>query len=144
MKRFFSLAVSAILAVSVLTGCDSDKNNDSADTTVVVDAVDSVESVGQGQTTFRFEVKASNGEVALFDVHTDKTTVGDALLDAGLIEGDAGQYGLYVSSVGGVAADYDADKAYWAFYIDGEYANSGVDSTDIDPTKTYSFVYETA
>jgi len=34
-------------------------------------------------------------------------------------------------------ADYDVDQTYWAFYINGEYAVSGVDTTDIDENAVY-------
>ncbi|MBQ2119193.1 MAG: DUF4430 domain-containing protein, partial [Clostridia bacterium] len=50
-------------------------------------------------------------------------------------------YGLYVKKVNGITADYDTDKAYWAFYLNGEYASTGVDSTDIDENVKYSLVY---
>ena len=61
----------------------------------------------------------------------------------GIIEGEQGPYGLYVKAVNGVYADYDTDGAYWAFYINGEYAETGVDMTEIDETAVYSFRYET-
>ncbi|MBQ1211437.1 MAG: DUF4430 domain-containing protein [Clostridia bacterium] len=35
--------------------------------------------------------------------------------------------------------EYNADKAYWAFYVDGEYAMTGVDSTNIEAGKVYGF-----
>ena len=35
-------------------------------------------------------------------------------------------------------ADYDVDQYYWAFYIDGEYGVSGVDTTNIEEGVTYS------
>ena len=43
-----------------------------------------------------------------------------------------------------MAADYDADGYYWAFYADGEYAPTGVDSTDIAEGVTYALVREAA
>jgi hypothetical protein len=57
------------------------------------------------------------------------------------MDGETGVYGLYVTSVNGIAADYGANKAYWAFYLDGDYAASGADSTDSETGKTYAFVY---
>ena len=58
-----------------------------------------------------------------------------------LITGDQGDYGLYIKSVNGIRADYDKDKAYWAFYEDGEYAIAGVDSTKIDEDVRYKLEY---
>ena len=62
-------------------------------------------------------------------------------MDEGLIEGEDGPYGLYVKKVNGIVADYDVDQSYWAFNINGEYAMTGVDVTDIVDGDTYSFVY---
>ena len=79
---------------------------------------------------------------ASFEIHTDKTIVGEALLDLELIEGDMGDFGLYVKTVNGITADYDTDGTYWAFYVNGEYAMTGVDMTDIVDGDTYSFKVE--
>ncbi|MBO5789865.1 MAG: DUF4430 domain-containing protein, partial [Clostridia bacterium] len=72
---------------------------------------------------------------------TDKDTVGSALLEHGLIAGEEGQFGLYVKVVNGMTADYDVDRSDWAFYIDGEYAMTGVDSTEITEGVTYQLAY---
>ena len=91
---------------------------------------------GQGSRKLIVEVKADNQTVK-FTVHTDEQTVGAALLANNLIDGEAGAYGLYVKVVNGITADYDIDQSYWAFYIDGEYAMSGVDTTDISEGSVY-------
>ena len=59
-----------------------------------------------------------------------------------LIAGDESEYGLYVKTVNGVTADYDKDRTYWAFYVNGEYANTGVDSTPVEDGAVYSFRIE--
>ena len=68
--------------------------------------------------------------------------MGDALSQLGLIEGEEGQYGLYVKSVNGIEADYDKDGVYWAFYIDGEYALTSVDATEVTDGAVYAFRVE--
>ena len=78
----------------------------------------------------------------MYSVSTDKTTVGEALLELGLISGDMGDYGIYVKTVDGVTADYDTNGTYWAFYVDGAYAMSGVDTTEIEEGKIYCFKVE--
>ena len=60
----------------------------------------------------------------------------------GLGAGEDSEYGLYVKTVNGVTVDYDQDGKYWAFYVDGEYAATGVDSTDITAGATYTFKAE--
>ena len=95
---------------------------------------------GEGAKTLIVEVKAGEQSVT-FTVKTDQKTVGAALLEHKLIDGDQSEYGLYLKVVNGITADYDVDKSYWAFYIDGEYANSGVDTTEIEEGVTYQLAY---
>lgn len=40
--------------------------------------------------------------------------------------------------------DYDTDGAYWAFYINGEYAMTGVDATSIEAGASYTLKAEKA
>ena len=75
-------------------------------------------------------------------MNTDKTVVGEALLDTGIIAGEDGDFGLYVKTVNGITADFDVDGTYWAFYINGEYAMTGVDQTDITPGTAYAMKVE--
>ncbi len=89
--------------------------------------------------TFTLEVTDLEGKVTKHEISTDKKTVGEALLEQGLISGDEGDYGLYVKTVDGLTLDYETDGKYWAFYVDGEYAMAGVDSTDITDGSTYAF-----
>ena len=70
--------------------------------------------------------------------------VGAALLKLGVIAGEDSDYGLYVKTVNGETADYDKDGAYWAFYVNGEYAMTGVDYTAPEAGTTYGFHVEKA
>ena len=83
-----------------------------------------------------------DGNETQFEIHTDKETVGEALAELGLIAGEESEYGLFVKSVNGITADYDKDGVYWAFYVNGEYASSGVDTTPIAEGESYSFKVE--
>lgn len=98
-----------------------------------------VTKVGEGDTTFEFTVVDKDGKETSFQVATNKNTVGEALLDAGLIAGEDSEYGLYVKTVNGITLDYNTDGMYWAFYVNGEYAMSGVDTTEIKSGETYTF-----
>ena len=101
-----------------------------------------VQVLGVGQTKFLFTVVDKEGNETNFEIHTDKETVGEALLELELIAGEDGEFGLYVKTVNGMTADYDVNQTYWAFYIDGEYAMSGVDVTTIEEGKAYAFKVE--
>ena len=106
------------------------------------DAKDDKTVLGKGAVVFNFVVVDGEGNEKTFEIHTDKTTVGDALFEVELIEGEEGAYGLYVKTVNGITADYDVDQTYWAFYINDAYATSGVDTTPVTEGESYSFKVE--
>ena len=124
------LIVAMALSMTACTNNTSDSGNAGQEQTQTVEL------------SFTFEVVDKDGNVTTFDITTDKATVGDALLEEGLIAGEVGQYGLYVTEVNGIVADYNVDQTYWAFYVDGGYAMSGVDTTDVVDGATYSFKVE--
>ena len=96
--------------------------------------------LGNGANVITVVVAAGESSVT-FTINTDKDTVGAALLEHELIAGEDGAYGLYVKTVNGILADYDIDQSYWSFYINGEYAMSGVDSTPVVNGGTYKLEY---
>ena len=95
---------------------------------------------GSGSKTVVVEVKAE-GQLVTFTVKTDKESVGAALMEHKIIEGEEGQYGLYIQKVNGMTADYNVDQSYWAFYVNGEYAEAGIELTAIDASATYQLEY---
>ena len=124
-KKLLSLLLCMVLiAATALTLASCGNEGKTDDTTV-------------SEKSFTLVVRDLNGSEKSFTVKTDAKTVGEALLAVDMIEGEDGQYGLYVKKVNGITADYDVDQTYWAFYINGEYAMSGVDTTDIVAGATY-------
>ena len=140
MKKTIKSTISIVLTlvfIVALVSCDTvDKTGVWENATYLRDM-----EFGKGAKTVAVEVKAGEQSVT-FTIKTDKDTVGAALLEHELIAGEDSQYGLYVKSVNGMTADYDVDKSYWAFYINGEYALSGVDTTAITEGAIYQLVYE--
>ena len=130
MKNIFSrkllslLLCMVLIAATALTLASCGNEGKTDDTTV-------------SEKSFTLVVRDLSGSETTHTVTSDKKTVGEALIAEGLIEGEDGQYGLYVKKVNGITADYDVDQTYWAFYINGEYAMTGVDSTDIVAGATY-------
>lgn len=90
--------------------------------------------------SFKVIVTDLDGNETIFNYTSSAATVGEALVAEGLVEGHETEYGLYVDTVNGITADWDADQTYWAFYINGEYATTGIDTTEIDPASTYSLI----
>ena len=134
-SKFFASVLCMVLIVAMALSMTACTNNNASD-----DA--NAEQVQVASKSFTFEVVDKDGNIETFAITTDKTTVGAALLEEGLIAGEDGQYGLYVTEVNGIVADYNVDQTYWAFYVDGEYASSGVDTTDVVDGSTYSFKVE--
>ena len=131
------LCMMLIVAMALTAGCGGKKNDEPSGTQLFEGG-----TMGEGQTTFDFTVVDKEGKETVFEIHTDKTIVGDALQELGWIDGEESTYGLFIKSVNGIVADYDVDQTYWAFYINGEYAMSGVDTTQIEEGTVYSLKVE--
>ena len=140
----FILCVVLIAAMALFaTGCTNNKEETPKETEATLATQATTPAViekGEGKTAFNFEVTDMDGTTTKFLIKTDKEIVGEALQELGVIAGEDSTYGLMVSTVNGITADYNKDKAYWAFYVNGEYAAKGVDQTEIDTSATYAFV----
>ena len=119
MKKLLSLLLALIMVIS-LTACAAAKP----------------EAKGA---SFSVIVTDLEGKETTFQYTSNKATVGEALVEEGLIKGHTTEYGLYVDEVNGIALDWSKDGKYWAFYINGEYAMTGVDATEITAGTTYAF-----
>ncbi len=74
-----------------------------------------------------------------FKYKTDAEYLSEVLLDKKLIEGDMGQYGLFITTVDGEKAD-DAAHQYWAIYVNGEMGMFGADSQPVADGDVYDLV----
>lgn len=131
--------ITAVLLVMMLSACAKTTTIPAGKNTV---GVKNGETVGQGATAFAVEVTDTEGNKTTFTVNTDEKMVGAALQTLNLISGEKGDYGLYVKEVTGITTDYEKDGTYWAFYIDGQYALTGVDSTEVKAGAVYGFAVE--
>ena len=96
-------------------------------------------SFGEGAKTIEVEVKADDKSVT-FTIKTDKETLGDALLEHAIAEGENGQYGLYIKKVNGILADYDVDQHYWSISKNGTPLMTGADGEKISGGEHYEIV----
>lgn len=126
MKKLISLILVLITLIS-LTACGAPE----------------AEAEGP-KVSFTLIIVDDQGNETTKTIETTRTIVGDALLDEGLIEGDEGDYGMFITKVNGIYADYNETGTYWSFYIDGEYAMTGIDQTDIVDGATYMLKVEKA
>lgn len=144
----FLFCMALIVAMALFTtGCNDNTDNSTpsgkgTEANIEADVQTESNQLGEGSTKFVFTVVDKDGDETRFEIHTDKETVGEALEELELIAGEEGDYGLYVKTVNGITADYDKDGVYWAFYVNGEYAQTSVDSTAITEGAVYSFKVE--
>ena len=143
----FILCIVLIAAMALFTtGCKCDETAEpdgSAAQGIKLPVEDGAE-LGEGKTTFKVLIADKEGTETHVTVHTDKTIVGEALQEIGLLEGEEGEFGLYVKVVDGEKAVYEEDGAYWGFYVNGEYAAQGIDLTPIEDGAVYKLEYTKA
>lgn len=133
-KMMSAVLCFALIVAMALTGCGTTETN----VTTVTDG----QTVGEGNVSFPLTIVDKESNEINVTIKTDKEIVGDALEELGLIEGDESEYGMYVKAVNGIVAIYEEDATYWAFYINGEYAQTGVDSTPIVDGESYMLKVE--
>ena len=129
LKKVLSILL-VLCILAALAGCSGKSGDVSFEGELI--------EVGVGASSFVLTVDDGANNISGYKVSTDKKTVGEALVELELIEGEEGPYGLYIKTVCGITADYNDGGKYWAFYVNGEYATSGVDTTEIDENATYS------
>lgn len=137
MKKAFNIFLVLALCLSV-TGCamNSDTQSDLWSTAKYTQDT----SFGDGAKTLDITVEAEDKSI-IFTIKSDKTTVGEALMEHELVDGEQGPYGLYIKSVNGIVADYNIDKSYWSFNKQGEYMTTGVDATEFVDGDKFELVY---
>ena len=124
MKKILALTLALILAFALFTACtDHGGSEEGPEITVTVDVVD------------------KDGASTTFTYVTKKTVLADLLLEEKLVEGDQGAYGLYITKVNGILADYDADQSYWALWVDGAVSYYGADQVKMTDGAHYKLVY---
>ncbi|CUX42906.1 DUF4430 domain-containing protein [Clostridium sp. C105KSO13] len=98
-----------------------------------------------GNKTITVTVVDSNAEEKNYTVKTDAEYLQQALDDTeGLTyKGSEGDYGLMITEVNGESADFNKDKAYWSFYVNGEYCNYGIAEQPVADGDEFKIVYET-
>ena len=142
LKKFSqTVCLLLIAAVAVITvGCGgAPKNEASEESSSSLTAVTATDK-GEGAKHFTLKVYSGENLSAIYNIATDKDTVGAALLELKIINGEVGQYGLMVNEVNGIKADNKTN--YWGFYVGDEYATKGVDSTEISEGTAYSLKLE--
>ena len=98
----------------------------------------------QGAKAYTITVVHADGTEVPFALRTDAEYLGEALLEAALIQATDGPYGLDVSHVDGEKAVWAEDSAYWALYIGDEYSMTGVSETPVYDGSAFRYVWTPA
>jgi hypothetical protein len=140
-QRIFCTLLCVALLLVGLTACNAGKVGQESSGPVSIP--DNVIEIGSGSNRFRFDVVDKDGVTTSYLVHTSESSVGQALVGVGLLEGTFTSFGVLVRSVDGIPVDFTADQAFWGFYVDGVFAdeNNRVDQITIadDLSVIYSF-----
>ena len=143
MKKLFAIILALVMALSLMACGNTDAQPDAdadANAPVVTDGA----TLGEGAHSFTLEITDADGKTITATIHTDAETVGEALSNLEIVQGEDSEFGLYIKTVNGITADYDVDQTYWAFYIDGEYAQTSVDMTAVNDGSVYKLAVEKA
>ncbi len=134
-----------IFSLGACTAKAPDDNQSSASASTVASVWDNAlyskdTTLGEGSKTVTVYVVIDDQKLT-FTLKTDGATLGDALVDTKLVEGEQGDYGLFITHVNGIRADYNLDGAYWSINQNGEALMTGADSTNISGGESFELVY---
>ena len=143
MKKLFAIILALVMALSLMA-CGNTAVQPDADADTTAPVVTDGATLGEGAHSFTLEITDADGKTITATIHTDAETVGEALSNLEIVQGEDSEFGLYIKTVNGITADYDVDQTYWAFYIDGEYAQTSVDMTAVNDGSVYKLAVEKA
>ena len=96
---------------------------------------------GEGSKSISVTVVHKDGSEKRFSCQTDAAYLDEALVAEGLIRGEEGPYGLYVTEVDGETADYAVDGGWWRLTKDGAEWTYGASETAIADGDSYEWTY---
>ena len=97
LQLFLCIMLVAMMALAT-AGCNGGKDDVAKDSAKTEGVKTDGNVLGEGDTQFTFTVVDGENNESKFEIHTDKKTVGEALLELDLIAGDEGDYGLFVKT----------------------------------------------
>lgn len=125
MKKLFALLLALTVLLS-LTACGA---ADASQTTA-----------GEDLLQFTVIVVHADETEKIFLYEAEPGKLGTILEKEGLIASEGADDGMF-HTVDGEKADWNENQSYWAFYIENEYAMTGIYDTDIANGQNYKLVY---
>lgn len=90
----------------------------------------------EGEKTITVSVVDKDGASEEFTYQTDREFLGEVLQDEKLVEGETGEFGLFITSVNGITAD-ESNQEWWCITKTGEQVNTSADQTPIADGESY-------
>ena len=91
--------------------------------------------------TFTLQIVHADGTTKEQEITTRQVYLANTLFDEKILtEEDALQTGMY-TIVDGEEASWEKDQAYWGFYVNGDYAVEGMNTTEIEDGAVYKLEY---
>lgn len=94
----------------------------------------------EGQKSFTLTVVHADGTEKVLELTTTERYLAPALKKEGILLAEEGSDGMY-NTVDGETTSWDENQSYWGFYIDGEYAITGLNDTSVTDGSAYKLVY---
>ena len=128
-KKILAIAALVLLAALMLAAYAAFREAPvSGSKDIVIQVVDDVQSV----TDYELKTDAQYLQQAMEEAH-------------GLTFDYAeGAYGASVHTVNGLRAVYELDKAYWGFFVNGEYCSYGISQQPVEDGDVFQIVYTPA
>ncbi len=92
----------------------------------------------EGDKSITVVVTHGDGSEKTFPISTNAETLWDALDENDLVKGEPSEYGMFITEVDGEVANGEGGK-YWLFTKDGEWVETGSESTYIADADHYEF-----
>lgn len=96
-----------------------------------------------GNKAIVLEVLNQEGQTSEYKVQTDAEYLRQAMEEAKdfTFDGEEGEFGFTLYTINGETHNWNVDGSYWAVYVNGEYAQYGIDSQPVKDGDVYKFEY---
>lgn len=98
-------------------------------------------STSKGTKKVNISVTNDKGSVSEYEVKTDAKFLKEAMEAAKGLTVTLDSSKTMVDSVNGLKAEYAADGAYWAFYVNGKYCDYGITEQPVNDGDLFEVVY---
>lgn len=97
----------------------------------------------EGAKAITIQVVDDAQKLTEYSIRTDAEYLIDAMKDTPKLtfSGYESQYGITLTAINGITADWEKDNAYWCVYVNGEMGNYGVSTQPVTDGDTFRFEY---